>query len=202
GVPVRLGNLTEVRLIALKQRGLIQPGMTSVLVVLEPGAVGCGIVAEGQVLRGAVEASSELGQTWVISRGECVRLEELTEWPHLRDRVRRLGGESPGSLSAFLMGSGEEISAVRGELATDLGRALANLVFLIKPSHLWLTGSLVSQGGPFVESLSTEIHGHLLPAFSKALTIETLDNGPESGVIGAGGLILDLLFAAPVVRYF
>jgi DNA-binding Lrp family transcriptional regulator len=87
GVPVRLGNLTEVRLVDLKHRGAIRPGMTAALVVLEPGAIGCGIVAEGQILRGAVEASSELGQTLVMSEGRWLRLETLTDWTRLRRTV-------------------------------------------------------------------------------------------------------------------
>jgi glucokinase len=200
GVPVRLGNLTEVRLVDLKSRGVIGPGMTAALVVLEPGAIGCGIVAEGQLLRGAVESSSELGQTIVQMGDQQLRLEELTEWPRLRDQVTRRGGEAPASAMAFFR-SGDAVAAeVRLALTRHLGIALANLVFLIKPARLLLTGSLTEHRETFIDPLCAGLRSHLLPSFDEALTIEVLPQTPGEGVRCAASLALERLFAVPEVR--
>ncbi len=207
-VPVHLGNLTDVRLIDLKHRGLIGPEMTAALAVLEPGAVGCGIVTGGQVLRGAVEASSELGHTKVMPDGPRCHcggrgcLEALTDWSFLRREIRRRGGRSPADLAAFLASRDADVVTVRDELAARLGTALANLVHLIKPSHLWLTGSLAAPGSPLMKTVVRALRRNLLPSFDEALNIETLDHAPQDGVRGAGGLVLDRLFAVPEVRYF
>jgi predicted NBD/HSP70 family sugar kinase len=207
-VPVRLGNLTEVRLVGLKHAGLIAPGMTAALVVLEPGAIGCGIVAEGQILRGAVEASSELGHTKLASDGPLCHcgargcLEVLTAWPHLCKEIRRRGGKSPRDLAAFFASAEPEVADVREQLIERVGLALANLALLVKPSHLWLTGTLTIAREQFVEPLIAVIRRHVLPPFAEALRMEVLEHGPEDGVRGAAGLILDRLFAMPEIRYF
>lgn len=201
GVRTHLANLTDVRLIDLKQRGKIEPGMTAVLVVIEPGRIGCGIIAEGHLLRGAVEASSELGQTKVCIGDEIICLEDMVDTKFLRRRVREIGGTPPRDLRVLLRSDDPATEKIRTELAERLGISLANMVLLIKPSKMWLGGS-VSSHRSLTEAVCSHLRANLLPSFDAALTIETLDNSPEDGARGAAGLVLDTLFAKPDVRAF
>lgn len=202
-VPVAIGNVTNARLAQLRHAGAIAPGMTAALVVLEPGAVGCGVVTDGQILRGAVETSSELGHTALSLDGPRCRcgqrgcLEAHTAWPHLQAALRRRGGAGVRDFAAFARSSASAAVAVRGELADLIGLALANLVHLVKPSRLWLTGALVETSGALTEAIITAMRRRLLPVFSEPLEVEVLEHGPEDGVRGAACLILDGLLVAP-----
>lgn len=203
GLPARLSNVTDARLIGLKHAGLITPGLTAVLAVLEPGAIGCGVVADGHPLRGAVETSSELGQTrlWLGAGEKHPCLETLTSWSHLRSEIRRRGAKPPPDLDALLGSTDATHRALREEMAEALGLALANLALIIKPSRLWLAGRLAAVA-TMAEGITRTLRRHLLPAINEALAIDVLDHGPEDGVRGAAGLVLDSLFAVPQIRYF
>jgi predicted NBD/HSP70 family sugar kinase len=201
-IPAAISNLTNVRLVALKQEGLIESGMSAALVVMEAGAIGCSLAVDGHSLRGAVEASSELGQTRLDLNGKRITLETLTDLKWIRSEVKRLGGLPPRSLAALFESNAKPCREVCDVMVDRLGVALANLVLLVKPSRLWLTGSVSSIGAPLVNPLRRSILRNLLPNFAEALTVEALDQGPEAGVRGAGGMILDHLFAMPEVRYF
>ncbi|MFH0795200.1 MAG: ROK family protein [bacterium] len=210
GLRAVVDNLTNARLYALRLFGGLGDEESFALVLLEEGEIGCGIVAEGRIVRGSVQSSSELGHSKVGLDGELCScggrgcLESYTRLGYLQKRwLEHLGKgrrrEAPAELSKLLEDDNAASRKLAEELGAVLGLGLSNLVQLVKPRRLVLAGELVKFRRFLMPAMLASLERHSLPVFWRELKIEFGKMSHEGGAIGAACLALDEYYSAPMV---
>jgi glucokinase len=170
------------------------------MVVLTVGTgVGCALVLEGKVFRGARGFAGEGGHMTVNWNGPRCRcggsgcLEAMCSGTALQEAVARVSGErqtGKAIVAAARSGDQQALMAVQ-EAGHWLGVGIASLVNLLDPERVVVGGSLAGAGellfGPARRSLEQLVVGRqarLLPEILPARL------GRRAGVIGAGALAL------------
>lgn len=169
--------------------------------------IGCGIVANGSVYRGANGAAGDISHVRAVTLDsdsarlcECGRhgcLETLASGAALQ---RSLASSGPALSSARDLieqvhrGDPAANLAVRNA-GRHLGEVLSVVVNFFNPQVLVLGGSLAA-ADPLIASLRAAIYERCLPMASEAVTIVAAPDTPDTGVRGATWLILDRIAQA------
>jgi predicted NBD/HSP70 family sugar kinase len=206
GVPVAVDN--DANLLAL---GESRARAERHLVAVKIGSgIGCGIVAEGAIYRGANGAAGDISHVRVgsVSPGNerlcgCGRtgcLETLASGAALLEELAAAG--------QVLGSTAELVERVRhGDPAANLtvrtaggylGEVLAVVVNFFNP-QLIVVGGALAEADPLLASLRAAIYERCLPMASQAVTITTATAGPDAGLAGTAALILDRLAAQKAV---
>jgi predicted NBD/HSP70 family sugar kinase len=182
--------------------------------------IGVGIFSEGRMLRGASESAGELGHTHIMENGPPCKcgsfgcLEAIAGGAALGAKARRALME--GSTSIALSLAGGDIQKVTGwivieaarqgdkmcsslveQMGNYLGLGLANLVNLYNPSVVILGPRLFPAGDGLLAQITRIVRRQALPHATRDLVIRFGELGDEAGVLGAGLLVLEQLFAIP-----
>jgi glucokinase-like ROK family protein len=179
--------------------------------------IGAGIVANGDVMRGADGCAGDLGHVCVDSNGRrctcgnhgCLEVEaagpaiarggvhaaEAGEAPLLAALL-----EKQGYLQAHDVGEaaahGDMVAmAVLRAAAAKIGLTLASVVSLLNPSLIVLGGGVSRIGDAFLAEIRTAIYRRSLPLATRNLPIVTSELGADAGVIGASILAARSLLA-------
>jgi len=207
-VPVRVDN--DINTLALAERwfGIGQKADDFLLVTLGRG-IGLSVVADGRVYRGAQGGAGEFGHTVVNDSDELCScgnrgcLEASVGEPALLRHAQKL--RAARNLSA--PSTAAELYAVAlqdGELADllvragrQLGRALGNLINLLAPALVILSGEGVDAGEILLGAVRSELDVHIHEGLQHTyeLVVEPLSD--EAWARGAASLILDAVFEPP-----
>jgi predicted NBD/HSP70 family sugar kinase len=204
GVPAAVDNDANLLAFGEYRTHWAQTGVRHLVAVKIGRGIGCGIIADGAVYRGANGAA-----------GDISHVRAATADPH----AMRLCGcgrrgcletiASGATLLAELVEAGIKLDSTadiirlvhRGDPAANLavrtagwhlGEVLAVVVNFFNPQVLVLGGSLAA-ADPLVASIRAAIYERCLPMASEAVNIVTASDTPDSGVQGAAWLILDRL---------
>jgi N-acetylglucosamine repressor len=213
GVPVRIDN--DVNTFAITEQlfgaGL---GLKDFLVVTVGRGVGLGIVVNGQLYRGAKGGAGEFGHTVIDPEGRVCGcgsrgcLETYVSDPGLLELAAEAvsRGELDGSVNdmdSLLAGAngGERAAqAIFAQAGEILGRALANLVNVLSPELIIVSGEGVRAGKLLFDPMREALARHVMSSLAEdtTLQIETWEDGAWAR--GAAGLVLDELFKSPIHR--
>lgn len=189
-------------------------GYRDVLVVTVGTGIGGGIVAGGELYRGAHGFAAEIGHVIVEPGGPECNCGNRGCWEQVAsgralERLGRVASEAnPGSLISTLAGGGEvggrhvaEAAArgdraalgVIGEVGRRLGEGLAGLVNVLDPEAVVVGGGVATLGDlilapareGFVRAVEAREHRPEVPILQAAL-------GNDAGAVGAAALALDL----------
>lgn len=196
-LPVELDNDANLGALAETAWGAAQ-GCSNVAYIKASGGIGCGLVVDGRLFRGAQGIAGELGHTVVNEAGlvcYCGRrgcLETVAGAGAMMELVRRShgGGLTLAGLIA-LAGEGD-LSCERAlvDIAREIGIAAANVCTMLNPERLVIGGTLAA-GGELVARPIREAVDWAARHLTTASTDVVLGQlGDRAEVLGALALVI------------
>ncbi|MDR5701496.1 ROK family transcriptional regulator [Agromyces aerolatus] len=204
GAPVTMDNDVNVR--AMAEHRIGWPQVDNLLFVKAATGIGSGIVAGGQVQRGALGAAGDLGhfiadpESDVVCRcGNRGCLEAIASASAL---AGRFVGDDPGAVDRLidLARSGDSrIGAGVREAARHIGAVLGSAVSLLNPSVVILGGRLASAGEPFLAGVRETIYQQAVPLATRDLVVVESRLREMGGVRGASLLSIDAALSSEAI---
>jgi N-acetylglucosamine repressor len=181
-------------------------GLRHFLTVTIGRGVGLGIVVNGEIFRGALGGAGEFGHMIVSPDGppcHCGRsgcLEALVSEPALRAKAgsllrRRISSQE---LVALAEAGQPEVVGVLEEGGRQLGLALANLVTLLSPERLIVSGEGTRLGTAFFAVMEKVIREKAFANMGADVDIVVQPWGDDAWAVGAATLVLRELFSLSV----
>jgi glucokinase len=178
---------------------------SGVAVVITVGTgIGCGIVIDGRVLRGAWGGAGEIGHMAQRSRGPACACgvdgcaEPVAGGEGLVQRARAAGIECTGAAEVFAAaGAGDERAArLIAGMADALAHQLACTVQTLNPDVVVIGGGVAQAGEALMGPLRTNLARYVQPSHLRGLRVVPAALGNRAGVVGAGLLAWESLGAA------
>jgi predicted NBD/HSP70 family sugar kinase len=203
--PVHVDN--DVNAMAVGEQSANLRGASDLLVVKVGTGVGCGIIADGHVLRGASGAAGDIGHTWADTGGirrdppecrcgkrGCVEA-YAGGWALARDLSTEFRRAITVDAVVELLRTGDS-TAVR--LVRDggrvLGASLATAVSLLNPSAVVLSGQVAAAAGEhLLAGLRERVYARSLPLATRNLPIQLSSLWPDAGIRGLATGVADMI---------
>ena len=191
----------DVNVMALGEMG-VAGSVEDVLVVKVGTGIGCGIVIDGRIYRGAQGSAGDIGHIGVTPPGG-------------RPVVCRCGNENcleaiagGGALLRDALAAGLPVTTTREvvelaahgdgpavELVRNAGRTigavLASLVNFFNPHRIVMTGGVAQAGAPLLAGIREAVYGRSLPLAARQLGITVSDAPDLSGRLGAALMAIE-----------
>ncbi|MEV7969320.1 ROK family transcriptional regulator [Sphaerisporangium sp. NPDC088356] len=206
-VPVFVDN--DVNVIAMGEyREAYAREVADLLFVKVSTRIGAGVIAGGEILRGALGAAGEIGHIPVRDGGgvlcRCGNIDCVDSVASgtaiLRDLRAR--GREVFSLSDVVTlvraGDAETMTVVRraGRL---LGEVIASAVNLLNPAVVVLGGDVAENFQPLVSSVREVVYRRSTALSTRSLRIERSRLGAGAGITGCAVMVIDHILAPEVV---
>jgi predicted NBD/HSP70 family sugar kinase len=199
--PVYVDN--DVNVMALGEMG-VAGSLQDVLVVKVGTGIGCGVIVDGRVYRGAQGSAGDIGHIYVAQ-------------PDGRRVVCRCGQENcleaiagGGALLRDAVAAGLAVDTVRDvvqlaaqgdgaalELVRSAGRTigtvLASLVNFFNPHRIVMTGGVARAGVPLLAGIREAVYQRSMPLAARALEISVSEAPDLSGRMGAALMAIEEL---------
>lgn len=175
--------------------------------------VGLGIVAEGKLYRGSRGSGGEFGHMVIDANGpecDCGKtgcLESLVSEPALLEEAQFRAGR--GEMKPvttiddliLLAENGDPMACSIFERGGEvLGLGVANLITLLNPSLIVISGEGVRIGELFFKPMRKSIAEHTMPTLAEDTEIRIDSWGEDEWAIGAASLVLGEVFRSPLDR--
>jgi predicted NBD/HSP70 family sugar kinase len=170
--------------------------------------IGCGIVASGQIHRGAEGAAGDIGHIRVTGSDEVVCrcgnvgcLEAVAGGGAIAARLRAEGVDASNAREVVgLVRAGDQTATrmVR-EAGRSLGEVLAASVNFFNPRVIVIGGDLGGAHEQLLAGIRETIFQRSLPLATGALRIVPSELGDRAGVIGAAVLVIEHVLAPDVI---
>jgi len=178
------------------------------LVVTVGHGIGLGIVANGQVVRGASGGAGEFGHIVVDPNGfvckcgnrGCLETFVADAWLVRRAQMQGLDVGSAEALTALAEQGNELARGVFAQAGETFGRSVANLVNLFNPSLVVISGEGVRAGDLLFEPMRAAMQRHLFAQLAEDLEICVEPLTDETWARGAAGLVLGRIFSVPMLN--
>ncbi len=207
GLPAALDNDANAATLGEWWQGAAR-GVDNVLGVTLGTGIGGGLVLNGEVYHGASDVAGEIGHTTIDSNGrKCACgnygcLEAYASGPAIAARaVEGLHAGAPSLLPDLVDGDVDRITAahvseaiiagdtyaaeVMRDTAKFLGIGVANLVNILNPEMIVISGGVTRAGDHLFGPLRSEVRKRAFKVASDACKIVPSDLGDTAGVIGA-----------------
>ncbi len=208
-VPVLVDN--DVNILALGEHATMWPHVDDLIFVKVSTGIGAGIIAGGQLQRGAQGSAGDMGHVQVPSGAGSTRepgderdLEALASGSALATALRDAGHEahSPADVIDLVRsGNAAAIEATR-QAGRDVGEVLATVVNLLNPSIIVLGGSIARAGEHLLAGVREVVYRRSIPLATQHLAIVQSQAGDRAAVLGAAIMVArEVLSPANVDRY-
>ncbi|MGK3950462.1 ROK family protein [Microbacterium sp. K2] len=208
-VPVLVDN--DVNILALGEHATMWPHVDDLIFVKVSTGIGAGIIAGGQLQRGAQGSAGDMGHVQVPSGAGSTRepgderdLEALASGSALATALRDAGHEahSPADVIDLVRsGNPAAIEATR-QAGRDVGEVLATVVNLLNPSIIVLGGSIARAGEHLLAGVREVVYRRSIPLATQHLAIVQSQAGDRAAVLGAAIMVArEVLSPANVDRY-
>jgi glucokinase len=193
GLEVAVDNDANLAALAEHRLGAARGARVSMTITLGTG-IGCGIVIDGRVYRGARGGAGELGHVPLGRTGRPCRcgvpgcVEPEASGSGLETDARELGLEPPDAATVFAraaQGDGRAAAVVE-RFADRLGAAIATAVALLDPDVVVIGGGVARARDLLMAPLRLAVQRYALPSHLRGLAIRAAGLGEAAGVIGAG----------------
>ncbi|MDF2829240.1 MAG: sugar kinase [Mycobacterium sp.] len=196
--PVLLDN--DANAIALGERGGERERIDDLLVLKVSTGLGAGIIAGGELQRGASQAAGEFGHNKIPAAaglacrcGDTGCLETIAAgWAvvhalqqrgysvrHMRDVVELAHAGDP------------EVRRMIRDSGRHIGEVLAGAVNLLNPKVLVIAGDLARAYDIFVAGLRETLYGNATAMATRELEVVQAAHGGHSAVVGTAAMVLD-----------
>ncbi len=218
-LPLLIDNDANLGALGEKWRGA-GLGYSNLAYVKIGTGIGCGLILDGKLYRGATGSAGEIGHITITRDGPPCRcgsfgcLESMAGSTAIINRVKlaiQAGRETilnrwngTGNITVNSIGeaakTGDKLAT---EVLTDAGRyigvALANLVNLFNPGLIILGGGVATVGEALLDPLKQTVKERSLIASYKDTSIVIGTLGREAVAIGAATLVLQEVFKGPQI---
>jgi predicted NBD/HSP70 family sugar kinase len=174
---------------------------TSHLLLIKVGTgIGCGIVADGHIYRGARGAAGDIGHIRATSRDEVVCrcgnvgcLEAVAGGQALADALTADGIPAQHSRDVVELVRAGNPTAIRmvREAGRTLGEVLAGTVNFFNPGVIVVGGDIADAGEHLLAGVREGIFSRSLPLATRDLRIVPSRLGDRAGVIGAATMAIE-----------
>ena len=198
----------DVNVMALGERFLAFPDVDHLMFVKVATGIGCGIILDGELCRGARGAAGDLGHVQVpgdvsaVCRcGNVGCLEAVASGAAVARGLSELGIDSGSSRDVVALarsGSTEAIRLIR-DAGRTIGAVLASAVSLLNPSIIVIGGSLAEAGDPLLAGVREVVYQRSLPLATADLRIVASTSGVHAGIVGAAVLAIEQALAPAAV---
>lgn len=200
-VPVLVDN--DVNIMALGEHWANWREVDHLLFVKVATGIGCGVVVDGRIHRGAEGAAGDIGHIRVAtgdereeitcSCGNVGCLEALAGGAAMAARLRDDGLDAPNSRAVVELARAGEPPAVR--LVRDSGRligeVLAASVNLYNPSVIVIGGDVATAHEQLLAGIREVVYQRSLPLATRHLRIVRSQLADRAGVIGAAVMVIE-----------
>lgn len=197
GLPVYLDNDVNTILLGERWFGAARESNHVLCVAIGTG-IGASLLLGGHIYRGANEAAGEVGyfatdrtalQHPSFSRNTYGFLEEQAAGPGIGRRGTMIFGRPMAAPEVMRMAAAGDPRAVAivNETVQHIGLAIANMVLLVNPEMVILTGGVMRSADLLLPGIS-EIITRLVPYPPQVVLSELKE---EAGVLGAVSLVLE-----------
>lgn len=201
GVPVFVENDANLGALAEFWWGQGQ-GLGDFALIRLANGIGAGLVVGGAIYRGATGIAGEIGHTTIDPSGPLCRCGlrgclEAMIGPHI------LAGVDQASAAEELVSSahsGDKTAAeTMDRTGAAIGIAVANLVNLMNPQAVVLSGELTRVGPLLVEPIERMLRSRALWSAVDETKVVISDLGPQAVALGAATMVLDTVLDNPAI---
>ncbi|WDV51537.1 ROK family protein [Streptomyces coeruleorubidus] len=199
-VPVLVDN--DANLMAYGEQRTGYPDCSAFVLVKVSTGIGAGVVVDGAVFRGIDGGAGDIGHIRVpegarmLCRcGSYGCLAAVASGGAVARRLVEAGvPAASGSDVRDLLASGHpEAVGLAREAGRRVGDVLATVVTLLNPGVLMIAGDLA--GTPFLTGVRELLYQRALPRSTAHLDVVTSRLGERSGLVGAGAMVVEHLYA-------
>ncbi|MGX1370171.1 putative NBD/HSP70 family sugar kinase [Streptomyces canus] len=199
-VPVLVDN--DANLMAYGEQRTSRPDCSAFVLVKVSTGIGAGVVVDGSLYRGIDGGAGDLGHIRVPAGAEALCrcgsygcLAAVASGGAVARRLAAAGvPAASGSDVRDLLASGHpEAAALAREAGRHVGDVLATVVTLLNPGVLMIAGDLA--GTPFLTGVRELLYQRALPRSTARLEVVTSRLGERAGLVGAGVLVVEHLYA-------
>jgi predicted NBD/HSP70 family sugar kinase len=188
--------------------------LTDVLFVKLGRSITAGIISNGQLHTGAQGAAGMIGQSdaggqplEIVAGADAITREAQAasqdgRSPYLANIHQRgveIGTDDVGHGAQLGDAVCVELLARAGRL---IGEALAPLANLINPSAIVLSGTLAQTGDILLAAVREAVYRQSHPLVTRDLKIVKSQMGGSAGLVGAGQVVAEALFAPPLLTHW
>ncbi|MGW7661241.1 ROK family protein [Streptomyces sp. NPDC054756] len=197
-VPVLVDN--DANLMAYGEQRTNFPDCSAFVLVKVSTGIGAGVVVDGSLFRGVDGGAGDIGHIRVgaEARCRCGSYGCLAAVASGGAVARRLAEDgvpaASGSDVRDLLAAGHPAaSALAREAGRQVGDVLATVVTLLNPGVLMVAGDLA--GTAFLTGVRELLYQRALPRSTAHLHVVTSRLGERAGLVGAGALVVEHLYA-------
>jgi predicted NBD/HSP70 family sugar kinase len=182
---------------------------TEHLLLIKVGTgIGCGIVADGQIHRGARGAAGDIGHIRATSREDVVCrcgnigcLEAIAGGQALAQRLAEAGEDASHSRDVVRLVRSGHPGAIRmvRDAGRTLGEVLAGTVNFFNPAVIVIGGDIAEAHAQLLAGVREGIFSRSLPLATRDLRIVPSRLGDRAGVIGAAIMAIEHVLAPDAV---
>lgn len=197
GVPVHVEH--DVNLLAFGEHRARWSDAETLIGIKAGTAIGCGIVINGVVLKGAQYFAGEIGHTRVgLDDTECVCgnrgcLNAVAGGGAVARQLAERGFDTPSTRAVVELadrGDAAAAQAVR-EAGRRIGEVLAGVVNLLNPDIISVWGYLSDAHGQLFAGIQESLSRYALPGTSHQLRLERAVLGDDAGIYGAAMMVVE-----------
>jgi predicted NBD/HSP70 family sugar kinase len=195
-VPVLVDN--DVNILALGEQATSWPQVDDLIFVKVSTGIGSGIIAGGQLQRGAQGSAGDMGHVQVPTGAGSSRepgddrdLEALASGSALAIALREAGHDVHSAsdvVDLVRAGNAAAIEATR-QAGRDVGEVLATVVNLLNPSIIVLGGSIARAGEHLLAGVREVVYRRSIPLATQHLAIVQSQAGDRAAVLGAAIMV-------------
>lgn len=199
-VPVLVDN--DANLMAYGEQRTGFPGCSAFVLVKVSTGIGAGVVVDGSIYRGIDGGAGDIGHIRVPAGADALCrcgsygcLAAVASGGAVARRLAEAGvPAASGSDVRDVLASGHPgAAALAREAGRHVGDVLATVVTLLNPGVLMIAGDLA--GTPFLTGVRELLYQRALPRSTAHLSVVTSRLGERAGLVGAGALVVEHLYA-------
>jgi predicted NBD/HSP70 family sugar kinase len=204
--PVLVDN--DVNIMALGEHWSAWPLAEHLLYVKVGTGIGCGIVAGGEIHRGAEGAAGDIGhirvtadESVVCRCGNVGCLEAVAGGRAIAMQLRDLGVDaesSRGVVQQVRAGNPDAVRLVR-EAGRTLGDVLASVVNFFNPAVIVIGGDVAEAHEQLLAGVREVVYQRSLPLATRHLRVVRSSLGDRAGVTGAAVMVIEHVLSPEAV---
>jgi predicted NBD/HSP70 family sugar kinase len=205
GAPVLVDN--DVNIMALGEHWAARPEADHMIFIKMGTGIGCGIVSDRRLHRGAQGAAGDvghirLGSSDVLCRcGNAGCVEAVAGGAALAAALRAEGIEAGGSrdVVALMRAGNTRAAQLVRQAGREVGGVMASIVNFFNPSVIVIGGDIAEAGEHVLAGVREVIYSRSLPLATQHLSIRASELGDRAGVIGAAVMVVEYVLAPDTI---
>lgn len=198
GAPVLVDK--DVNLMALGEHRTVWRTVPDLLFVNVGHSIGSGIIADGELRRGAQGAAGDLGHIAVPNAKDVVCwcgnigcLEAIASGNAIAAalRARGLAAADTGAVVALVRSGDHVASQVVRQAGREIGSVMATCVSMLNPSLIVIGGVVADASEHLIAGIRELVYQRSLPFATEHLRIVSSRNWSQVGVLGASVMAVD-----------